>query len=175
MAEILVIMGSDSDLPVVSAGLAILKDFGVDFETRISSAHRCLNRTLEIVENFENNGFESTGGKIIIAAAGMSAHLAGVIAAHTILPVIGIPLSSSDLAGLDSLLSMIEMPPGIPVGVVGKGKSGAKNAALLAISILALNNSDLRKKLQDYRIDLKKAVETKDNKLQSEGWENYKK
>ena len=169
MAEILVIMGSDSDLPVVSAGLAILKDFGVDFETRISSAHRCLNRTLEIVENFE-----STGGKIIIAAAGMSAHLAGVIAAHTILPVIGIPLSSSDLAGLDSLLSMIEMPPGIPVGVVGKGKSGAKNAALLAISILALNNSDLRKKLQDYRIDLKKAVETKDNKLQSEGWENYK-
>jgi 5-(carboxyamino)imidazole ribonucleotide mutase len=170
MSEILILMGSDSDLPVVSDGLSVLKDFGVDFEVHISSAHRCLERTLEIVTDFENGE-----GKVIIAAAGMSAHLAGVVSAHTTLPVIGIPLSSGDFAGLDSLLSMIEMPPGIPVGVMGKGKAGAKNAALLAIQILALSNPALKQKVRDFRVKLKDEVAEKDKKLQSEGWENYSK
>jgi 5-(carboxyamino)imidazole ribonucleotide mutase len=123
MPDILVLMGSDSDLPTLSEGLKILEEFSVSFDVHISSAHRSLERTLEIVEDFE-----SSKGKVVIAAAGMSAHLAGVVAAHTVLPVIGVPLSSPSFANLDSLLSMIEMPPGIPVGTMGNGKSGAKNA-----------------------------------------------
>ncbi len=170
MTDILVVMGSDSDLSTVSAGLGILEEFGVSFEVRVSSAHRSLDRTLEIV-----NHFETEGGKVVLAAAGMSAHLAGVIAAQTTLPVLGLPLSSPDLGGLDSLLSMIEMPPGIPVGVMGKGRAGAKNAALLAIQILALGNPDLAKKIKDYRKKIKKEVIEKDNRLQEQGWKNYKK
>lgn len=168
MPDILVLMGSDSDLPTLSGGLGILKDFGVPFEVRISSAHRSLERTLEIVEKFE-----ASGGRVVIAAAGMSAHLAGVAAAHTLLPVIGVPLSSPDFGKLDSLLAMIEMPPGIPVGTMGSGKSGAKNAALLAVEILAVSDAGLRGKLRDYRKSLADAVRQKDDKLQKEGWENF--
>lgn len=165
MPDILVLMGSDSDLPTLSEGLKILEEFTVNFEVHISSAHRSLERTLKIVEDFE-----SANGKVIIAAAGMSAHLAGVVAAHTILPVIGIPLSSPSFANLDSLLSMIEMPPGIPVGTMGNGKSGAKNAALLAVEILAISDAALRDKLRAYRKSLAEAVAAKDDKLQKDGW-----
>ncbi len=168
MKQVLVIMGSDSDLPLLQPGLQILKDFDIEVEVRFSSAHRTPAKTVEIV-----NSFEKQGGKVILAAAGMSAHLAGVIAAHTILPVLGIPLSSPDFAGLDSLLSMIEMPPGIPVGVMGKGKAGAKNAALLTASILALSNKDIAKKLMEFRLKQSQTVMDKDKKLQQEGWENY--
>lgn len=170
MKPILVIMGSDSDLKYVSAGLQVLKDFGVGFDVRISSAHRTLSRTLEIITNFEDQG-----GQVIIAAAGMSAHLAGVIAAHTVLPVLGLPLSSPDFGGLDSLLSMIEMPPGIPVGVMGKGKSGAKNAALLSLQILALKDESVRLKLLEFRKNQAKGVIQKDEQLGATGWENYEK
>jgi 5-(carboxyamino)imidazole ribonucleotide mutase len=166
----MMIMGSDSDLPVLSGGLEILKEFGIDTEVRFSSAHRSPERTIEIVRAFEQNG-----GRVIIAAAGMSAHLAGVIAGHTVLPVIGVPLSSPDFGSLDSLLSMIEMPPGIPVGVTGKGKSGAKNAALLTVEILALSDSTLRDKLLAYRDKMKKDLRAKDDMLQSQGWEKYNK
>jgi len=168
MFDILVIMGSDSDLKSVSAGLELLEEFGVTFEVRVSSAHRSLERTMEIVDQFEKND-----GKVIIAAAGMSAHLAGVIAAHTILPVLGIPLSSPDFGSLDSMLSMIEMPPGIPVGVMGKGRSGSKNAALLALQILALSNPDLAIRMRDYRKKLTRQVQEKDNRLQEKGWKDY--
>ena len=170
MAEILAIMGSDSDLPVVSAGFSILEEFGVTFETHFSSAHRSPAKTIELVEKFE-----SSGGQVIIAAAGMSAHLAGVIAAHTTIPVIGLPLSSPDYAGLDSLLSMVEMPPGIPVGVMGKGKSGAKNAALYAVAMLSHCRPELKAKLRDYRQKLAAEVESKDERLQKNGWKNYAK
>ncbi|NPV01071.1 MAG: 5-(carboxyamino)imidazole ribonucleotide mutase [Brevinematales bacterium] len=170
MAKVLVIMGSDSDLPVLSGGLEIFKDFGVDTEVHFSSAHRSPERTVELVK-----GFEANGGRVILAAAGMSAHLAGVIAGHTVLPVIGVPLSSPDFGSLDSLLSMVEMPPGIPVGVTGKGKSGAKNAALLTVEILALSDTTLRDKLVAYREKMKKDLRERDDELQSRGWENYKK
>lgn len=168
MAQVLVIMGSDSDLPLLHPGISLLKDFGVEVEVRFSSAHRTPERTVEIIRSFEQGG-----GRVILAAAGMSAHLAGVIAAHTVLPVLGIPLSSPDFAGLDSLLSMIEMPPGIPVGVMGKGKSGAKNAALLTVSILALSDPGLKIRLQEFRTRQSAEVVSKDEKLQQQGWENY--
>ena len=164
--EILFIMGSNSDLPKISAGLEILKEFSVETETRISSAHRTPERTVEIVR-----AFEKQGGKIIIAAAGMSAHLAGVIAAHSLLPVIGIPLSSAHFAGQDSLLSMIEMPPGVPVAVTGHGKSGAKNAALFAVSILALSKPHLKERLLKYRNKMADAVIESDKTLVNKGWE----
>ncbi len=170
MAQVLVIMGSDSDLPLLQSGLTILKDFGVETEVRFSSAHRTPERTVEIIKSFEQSG-----GRVILAAAGMSAHLAGVIAAHTILPVIGIPLSSPDFGGLDSLLSMIEMPPGIPVGVMGKGKAGAKNAALLTLSILALSDNKIKSQLMEFRKKQSAEVIAKDEKLQEQGWEKYSK
>lgn len=170
MTDVLVIMGSDSDLPILSNGLEILKEFFIETEARFSSAHRSPERTVMIVK-----AFEKQGGKVIIAAAGMSAHLAGVIAGHTVLPVIGVPLSSPDFGALDSLLSMIEMPPGIPVGVMGKGKAGAKNAALLAIEILAIGNPALREKLLAYREKMKAEIEQKDADLQERGWEGYRK
>jgi len=155
-----IVMGSDSDLPVMEEDANVLKDFGVSHEVVITSAHRAPDMTYEFSKNAVKKGV-----KVIIAGAGYSAHLAGVIAAQTIIPVIGVPLAVSPLQGVDALLAMGQMPGGIPVATVTIGKAGAKNAALLAIEILALNDDALRKKLIDYRTKMADDVKTKNNKL----------
>jgi phosphoribosylamine---glycine ligase len=151
--KVALLMGSKSDLPVMEEGATILRQFGIPFEMRILSAHRTPDEVAQLARGARENGFGA-----IIAGAGMSAHLAGVIAAHTTLPVIAVPIDASSLSGLDALLSMVQMPPGIPVATMGIGKAGAKNAALLAASMLSLTDSRIRDKLDLYRQDMKKAV-----------------
>jgi 5-(carboxyamino)imidazole ribonucleotide mutase len=141
-----VIMGSKSDWETMRHSDEMLSRFGVPHESRILSAHRTPEQTVAYAESAEARGIE-----VIIAAAGGAAHLAGVIAAHTLLPVLGVPMESPALKGLDSLLSMVQMPGGIPVGTLGIGKAGAVNAALLAVSILANRHPDLREKLRQFR------------------------
>jgi len=146
MAKISIIMGSESDIDTVNEAINVLKEFKVDFEAKVLSAHRTPKEVAKYVEDAPKKGT-----KVFIAAAGMSAALAGVAAAHTILPVIGIPIETKNLKGLDSLLSTVQMPPGIPVACMAIGKSGAKNAALLALEILAIGDAGIGKKLTDYR------------------------
>ena len=148
-------MGSDSDLPLIEKAIDILKDFSIPFEVHIYSAHRTPEKAIEFSKNAEKNGFG-----VIIAAAGMAAHLAGVIAANTILPVIGIPCKSQNLEGIDALLSTVQMPSGIPVATVAI--NGGVNAALLSIEILAVNDKELSKKLKEKRNSDKEAVLKKD-------------
>jgi 5-(carboxyamino)imidazole ribonucleotide mutase len=148
-----VIMGSKSDWEVMRTASDTLKDFSVPHESRVLSAHRTPELTAEFASQAEANGFE-----VIIAAAGGAAHLAGVIAAHTTLPVLGVPMESQSLKGLDSLLSTVQMPGGIPVGTLAIGKPGAMNAALLAIAILANHRPELREKLHRFRAEQKKKV-----------------
>jgi 5-(carboxyamino)imidazole ribonucleotide mutase len=148
-----VIMGSKSDWEVMRAASDTLQDFGVPHESRVLSAHR----TPEVAAAFAS-GAEGRGLEVIIAGAGGAAHLAGVTAAYTTLPVLGVPLESQSLKGLDSLLSTVQMPGGVPVGTLAIGKAGAKNAALLAIAILANHRPDLRKKLHQFREEQKKKV-----------------
>jgi 5-(carboxyamino)imidazole ribonucleotide mutase len=157
---VLIIMGSDSDLPIMDAAAAALGEFGVGCEMRVSSAHRSPARTAELAENAARSGV-----KVIIAGAGMAAHLAGVIAAHTSLPVIGVPIDSSSLNGMDALLATVQMPPGIPVATMAVGKAGARNAGILAVQILALGDAGLRGKLSRFKAKLAKAVEAKDKAL----------
>ncbi len=159
--DVLVVMGSDSDLATMDKCLDILKEFSIDFECRISSAHRTPEETCKMATSARNRGI-----KVIIAAAGMAAHLAGVIAAHTTLPVIGVPMVSGSLQGFDALLSTVQMPPGIPVATVGTGSAGAKNAALLAIQMMSVENQELSDKLEQYKRDMAQAVKDKDQKLQ---------
>lgn len=144
MKKVAIIMGSDSDLPVVEKGISVLKDYGVPVEVHVYSAHRTPEEAAQFSKSARENGFG-----VIIAAAGMAAHLAGAIAANTTLPVIGIPCSSKVLEGMDALLSTVMMPPGIPVATVGVNT--AKNAALLAIEMLAIEDATLAQKLQDER------------------------
>lgn len=144
MKKIAVIMGSDSDLPVVEKAINTLKDFGVPFTVHVLSAHRTPNEAHDLATNARKNGYGA-----LICAAGMAAHLAGAIAANTTLPVIGIPVKSSNLDGLDALLSTVQMPTGIPVSTVAI--NGAANAAILAIQILAVEDEELAKKLDDQR------------------------
>ena len=139
-----VVMGSKSDLPVVEKGIEVLKDFGVEPVVRILSAHRTPVQAEEFSRTAEENGIE-----VIIAAAGKAAHLGGVLAAGTPVPVIGIPMKTSDLGGLDSLLSTVQMPTGVPVATVAIG--GAQNAALLAIQMLSIKYPELREKFRDYK------------------------
>ena len=141
-----VVMGSKSDLPILEGAFKVLKDFGVPYTARALSAHRTPLQAAEFAANAEKNGI-----KVILCAAGMAAHLGGVIAAHTTLPVIGIPVPSEPFLGVDALLAMVQMPPGIPVGVVTAGKAGGKNAALYAISMLALSDPALAEKLKAFR------------------------
>ncbi|MGX8693166.1 MAG: 5-(carboxyamino)imidazole ribonucleotide mutase [Clostridia bacterium] len=141
-----VVMGSKSDLPVVQGALDLLKEFEVPFTARVLSAHRTPSEAADFAA-----GAEAAGLKVIICAAGMAAHLGGVIAAHTTLPVIGIPVASAPFNGLDALFSFVQMPPGIPVGVVTAGQAGGKNAALYAIEMLALNDPALASRLKAYR------------------------
>ncbi len=144
--EILIIMGSTSDKPIMAAAEKVLDDFAVGYETIVSSAHRNPGKTRDVAAQALAQGY-----RIIIAGAGYAAHLAGVIASETTLPVIGVPIGSSPLKGIDSLFSTIQMPSGIPVAGMGIGESGAKNAALFAIEILALENGEYRKKLEEMR------------------------
>ena len=159
MKKVAVIMGSDSDLPVVQKCLDQLKKFGIPFEAHVFSAHR----TPALVEKFASSA-KDNGFGVIIAAAGKAAHLGGVIAAYTTLPVIGIPIKSSTMDGLDSLLSMVQMPGGIPVATVAI--DGAQNAAILAAQILAISDDTLAAKLDEFKKDMESGVEAKDKKLQ---------
>ena len=158
-----IIMGSDSDLPVMEEAARVLKQFEVPFEIGVYSAHRSPHRTLDYVKSARERGL-----KVIIAGAGSSAHLAGVTAAETTLPVIGVPIDSSPLSGLDSLLSTVQMPPGVPVATMGVGKSGATNAGLFAVQILAVGDEKLAKKLAEYKEQLEKSVAEKSKRVQEE-------
>lgn len=158
--KVLIIMGSDSDLPVMEETARILDEFAVPFTMTVASAHRTPARTLKLIKEAEKNGVD-----VIIGAAGMAAHLPGVIASHTVLPVIGIPLDSSPFRGMDALLSIVQMPPGIPVATVSVGKAGARNAAILAIQIIARNDPKLTKKLLDHRQMMAKEVEEKAGRI----------
>lgn len=161
MKKIAIIMGSDSDLPVVSKAIDTLKDFGVPFETHVFSAHRTPVEARDFSLSARENGFGA-----IIAAAGKAAHLAGAIAANTTLPVIGIPVKSSTLDGLDALLSTVQMPGGIPVATVAI--DGAQNAALLAIQILAVENRELADKLMKNRQENMQKVLEKNAAIEKE-------
>ncbi len=152
-----IVMGSKTDLEIMSNAAKIMEQFDVPYELRVISAHR----TPEIAHQFGRNA-RSRGVKVIIAGAGKAAHLAGVMASLTTLPVIGIPMVTSDLGGLDSLLSTVQMPGGIPVATTAIGKAGAINAALLAVSMLALYRQDLVGKLEAYRQEMQKEVELAD-------------
>ena len=156
-----IIMGSDSDLPIVDKAIKVLKKFGVDCEARVISAHRTPDKAASFAKEAEEKGFE-----IIIAAAGKAAHLPGVLAAYTLLPVIGIPVKSSALDGMDALLSIVQMPSGIPVATVGI--DGAENAGLLAVEILSLKYPILKKELRSYRDNMEKEVEEKDQRVKME-------
>ena len=145
MKKVAVLMGSDSDLPIVEKGINVLKEYGVPHEVHVYSAHRTPLECAEFVKNAENNGFG-----VIIAAAGMAAHLAGAVAANTVLPVIGIPISCKNTGGMDALLATVQMPSGIPVATVAI--DGAANAAMLAIEILALSEPALKEALKAARI-----------------------
>ena len=155
-----IVMGSDSDLPVMEACFDVLRSFGVAFEARITSAHRTPAVTKEFVQDAEQRGCG-----VFIAAAGMAAHLAGAVAATTARPVIGVPMNAS-MDGLDALLSTVQMPAGIPVASVAIGKAGAKNAAYLAVQILSVSDAELAGKLRDERAANAEAIYAKDAALQ---------
>lgn len=161
--SVAVIMGSKSDLPILQNAFKIFDHFGVGFTARVLSAHRTPNEAAEFASSLEQNGY-----KVVICAAGMAAHLGGVVAAHTTLPVIGLPVASEPFNGLDALFSIVQMPPGIPVAAVTAGKAGGKNAALYAVSILALSDSSLAARLREYRADQRKMVLDADAELQEE-------
>ena len=161
MKKVAIIMGSDSDLPVVKGAVDKLKSFDVPFEVHVMSAHRTPDQAAEFSKNAVKNGFG-----VIISAAGKAAHLGGVLAAHTILPVIGIPIKSSTLDGLDALLATVQMPSGIPVATVAI--DGAANAAILAVQMLALSDERLAQKLVDMKKQMADAVIEKDRKIAEE-------
>lgn len=159
--KVAVIMGSDSDLPTVKKALEELKSYGVEYECHIMSAHRTPNTVTVFSTAAKDNGFG-----VIICAAGMAAHLAGIVAAHTTLPVIGIPCSSKNFDGMDALLATVQMPSGIPVATVAV--DGAKNAAILAVQILALSDDALAHKLAEAKKTMQEQIKEKDSKLQEE-------
>lgn len=163
-----IMLGSDSDLEVMSAAAKTLEEFGVNYEITISSAHRSPDLTSKNTARFYKNGT-----KVIIAAAGLAAHLAGAVAAHFPFPVIGVPLKNGTLSGVDALYSTVQMPPGIPVATVGI--DNAKNAALLAIQILAISDKKLENKITLYKKDLEIGVLKKAEKIKKVGWQNYSK
>jgi phosphoribosylaminoimidazole carboxylase PurE protein len=152
-----IVLGSASDMEMAGHCREKLKQFGIEHEVTISSAHRSPDRTAELARTAEGRGI-----KVLIAMAGGAAHLAGVIAAHTVLPVIAVPLAATPLAGFDALLSSVQMPPGVPVATVAVGRFGAENAAVLAAQIIALSDPALRKKLQEFKLELAKKVEESD-------------
>lgn len=157
-----IVMGSDSDLGIMREAASVLENFGVAYELTVASAHRSPERAAKFAKSAMERGI-----KIIIAGAGHAAHLAGAMAGYTILPTIGVPIDSSCLQGLDSLLSTVQMPPGIPVATVSIGKPGARNAGILALQILALSDKKLQKKLLAYKKELARQVEAKAQKIES--------
>lgn len=161
-----IIMGSDSDLEVFAEAGKVLEEFGVDFEMTVGSAHRTPERAMKFSSTARERGLQ-----VLIAGAGGAAHLAGVIAAHTTLPVIGLPVKAKSLDGLDSLLSTAQMPPGIPVATVGI--NAGKNAGLLAVQILSTSDKDLEEKLTAYRKKMADEVESKGERLLQIGYKKY--
>jgi phosphoribosylamine--glycine ligase len=157
-----IVMGSDSDLPVMEETVAVLKKFGVSFEMTVASAHRSPEKAARFASSARERGL-----KVIVAGAGQAAHLAGALAAQTTLPVIGVPIDASSLQGLDALLSTVQMPPGIPVATVAIGKSGARNAGILAVQILSVENADLARELDDYKKQMAAEVERKARRPES--------
>ncbi len=151
-----IVMGSDSDLPVMEKAADILKKFDVPYEMTVASAHRTPGRAAEFATTARQRGV-----RVIIAGAGHAAHLAGAMAAHSTLPIIGVPIDSSAFQGLDALLSTVQMPPGIPVATVAVGKPGATNAGLLAVQILATVDPELAQRLEDHRKEMAASVEEK--------------
>jgi 5-(carboxyamino)imidazole ribonucleotide mutase len=156
--EVGIIMGSDSDLPIMEEAVKVLQEFGIGYEVKVLSAHRTPDQHAEYSRTAIDRGL-----KVIIAAAGGAAHLPGVTAAQTILPVIGVPIKGKSLEGMDALLSIVQMPPGIPVATVAI--NGAKNAAILAASILALFNSEIRTKLKDYKKKMERESMSKNDSI----------
>jgi phosphoribosylaminoimidazole carboxylase PurE protein len=154
MIQVLILMGSDSDAAVMSAAGEVLTEFGVQWEMTVASAHRSPARVMKLVEEAPGRGV-----RVFIVGAGAAAHLGGVVAAHTALPVIGVPIDSSALKGLDALLSTVQMPPGVPVATVAVGKPGATNAGVLAVQMLALADPTLAGKLAAYKKRLAEKVE----------------
>ncbi len=161
--DILILMGSDSDWEVMSETAKLLDGFSTTYEARVSSAHRTPERTLNLVREAENRDC-----KVIIAGAGAAAHLAGVVAGHTLLPVIGIPLNATSLKGIDALLATVQMPAGIPVASMAIGKAGATNAAIFALQILASADPVIAEQLAAYRQGMTEKVENKDKRLQEQ-------
>ncbi len=166
MAKVGIVMGSDSDMPVMAKAAQVLDELGVSYEMRIISAHREPDEFFEYAKTAEEKGF-----KVIIAGAGMAAHLPGMCAAIFPMPVIGIPMHTTSLGGRDSLYSIVQMPTGIPVATVAIG--GGANAGILAAKILATSDPELLQKLKDYKETLKDSVVEKDKKLQQVGYKNY--
>lgn len=161
-----IIMGSDSDLPVMKEAAAALDEFGVAYECTVVSAHRTPGRLMKYAASAAERGLS-----VIIAGAGGAAHLPGMVAAVTSLPVIGVPVRSSNLQGLDSLLSIVQMPGGVPVATVAI--NGARNAGLLAVSMLGIKDPALREQLDQFKADLRATVEDKAARLEAQGWQAY--
>ena len=160
--RVLIVMGSDSDKHVMEDAILLLKELGISYELVIASAHRTPERTKKIAINAEKNGID-----VIIAGAGMAAHLAGVLASYTIIPVIGVPIDSSALHGVDSLLSIVQMPPGVPVATMAIGKAGAKNAAIFSAQIIGLKDAKIAKRLKEFKKKMAEEVEKKSRTLKS--------
>src|SRR5215467_11948159 len=162
MPDVLILMGSDSDAPTMQPAVDVLKEFGISSEMTVASAHRSPARVMKLVSEAPSRGV-----KLFIVGAGAAAHLGGVVAAHTILPVIGVPIDSSALKGLDALLSTVQMPPGVPVATVSIGKPGATNAGVLAAQMIALGNDQIARRLVDYKKKLAEKVEAAAKRLQT--------
>jgi phosphoribosylaminoimidazole carboxylase PurE protein len=158
--QVSIVMGSDSDLEIMRETGKALDEFGIAYEIDVTSAHRSPDRTADYARKAAQRGI-----RVIIAGAGGAAHLAGVIAAHTTLPVIGVPIPSTSLQGMDSLLAIVQMPAGIPVATVAIGRPGATNAGILAAQILGVADTGIAKKLEDYKLKLARGVEEKSKKL----------
>ncbi len=161
-----IVLGSDSDLPLMKDAVKTLEKFGIPYELSISSAHRAPDKTAAYARTAESRGL-----KVLIAAAGLAAHLPGVVAAHTVLPVIGVPVKSGTLDGVDALYSIAQMPPGSPVASVAI--NGAKNAAILAVQMIALSDDTVREKLHRFKEELAREVEAKDARIKELGVDGY--
>ncbi len=160
--QVLIVMGSDSDLPVVGEAAKILGELGIPCEMTVASAHRTPGKVMELAAEAEKRGIE-----VIIAAAGAAAHLAGVVASHTLLPVIGVPVNSSPLQGIDSLLSTVQMPAGVPVATMAVGRAGAKNAAVFAAQIIGRKDKGIMKRLAAFRKKIALEVVKQDDSLKN--------
>ncbi len=163
-----IVMGSDSDLDRMAEAAKVLEEFDIPFEITISSAHRSPEMTMEYATTARERGIH-----VIIAGAGRAAHLAGVIAAHTTLPVVGVPIDGGPLDGVDALYSTVQLPPGVPVATMAIGSGGARNAGIFAVQVLSLNNPDLQTKLQAYKAELSDGVAKKAARLAEVGYKNY--